>query len=100
MAHITGGGIPGNLPRIFNNKLTAVITEGSWPVPPVFDLIRKHGRVPDDDMRQTFNMGIGYVIVLGRRSARSAVSLLNDYGYSAFIIGSMERGGKERMRYV
>ena len=100
MAHITGGGIPGNLPRIFNNNLTAVITEGSWPVPPVFDLIRKHGRVPDDDMRQTFNMGIGYVIVLGRRSARSAVSLLNDYGYSAFIIGSMERGGKERIRYV
>ena len=100
MAHITGGGIPGNLQRIFNKKLTAVIIEGSWSVPPVFDLIRKYGRVPEADMRQTFNMGIGYVIVVRRRSARSAVSLLNDYGYSSFIIGSIEKGGKERIRYV
>jgi phosphoribosylformylglycinamidine cyclo-ligase len=100
MAHITGGGIPGNLPRIFNKRLTAVIQTGSWPVPPVFELIRKLGRVPLADMRKTFNMGIGYVIVIREKSSRSVVTLLNEYGYSAYLIGSIEKGGRERIRYV
>lgn len=100
MAHITGGGIPGNLPRIFTKKLTAVIHEGSWPVPPVFELIRKWGGVPDSDMKKTFNMGIGYVIVLGKKSAAPAIGLLNDAGYPAYLIGSIEKGGKEKIRYV
>jgi len=100
MAHITGGGIPGNLPRIFNKKLTAVIQGGSWPVPPVFELIRKLGRVPVEDMRKTFNMGVGYVIVVEGKSASSAVTLLNKYGYPAYLIGTIEKGGRERIRYV
>jgi phosphoribosylformylglycinamidine cyclo-ligase len=100
MAHITGGGIPGNLPRIFNKKLTAVIHEGSWPVPPVFELIRKWGGVPDADMKKTFNMGIGYVIVLGKKSVTSAIDLLTEAGYPAFLIGYIEKGGKEKIRYV
>ncbi len=100
MAHITGGGIPGNLPRIFNKKLTAVIQDGSWPVPPVFELIRKLGRVPVADMRKTFNMGVGYVIVVEGKSASSAVTLLNKYGYPAYLIGTIEKGGRERIRYV
>ncbi len=100
MAHITGGGIPGNLPRIFNKKLTAIIQDGSWPVPPVFELIRKLGRVPVADMRKTFNMGVGYVIVVEGKSASSAVTLLNKYGYPAYLIGTIEKGGRERIRYV
>jgi phosphoribosylformylglycinamidine cyclo-ligase len=100
MAHITGGGIPGNLPRIFNKKLTAVIHEGSWPVPLVFELIRKWGGVPDADMKKTFNMGIGYVIVLGKKSVTSAIDLLTEAGYPAFLIGYIEKGGKEKIRYV
>jgi phosphoribosylformylglycinamidine cyclo-ligase len=100
MAHITGGGIDGNLPRIFNKKLTAVIHMGSWPLPPVFELIRKLGRVPVADMRKTFNMGIGYVIVVRGKSSRSVVTLLKEYGYSAYLIGSIEKGGRERIRYV
>ena len=100
MAHITGGGIPGNLPRIFNKKLTAVIHEGSWPVPPVFELIRKWGGVPDADMKKTFNMGIGYVIVLGKKSVTPAIDLLAEAGYPAFLIGYIEKGGKEKIRYV
>jgi phosphoribosylformylglycinamidine cyclo-ligase len=100
MAHITGGGISGNLPRIFKKNLTAVIQTGSWPVPPVFELIRKIGRVPVADMRKTFNMGIGYVIVMRGSSSRSVIALLNEYGYSAYLIGSIEKGGRERIRYV
>ncbi len=100
MAHITGGGIPGNLPRVFNKKLTAVIHEGSWPVPPVFELIRKWGRVPDADMKKTFNMGIGYVIVLRNKSVTPAIDLLTEAGYPAYHIGYIEKGGKEKIRYV
>ncbi|MGO9377972.1 MAG: phosphoribosylformylglycinamidine cyclo-ligase [Dissulfurispiraceae bacterium] len=100
MAHITGGGIPGNLTRIFNKKLTAVIREGSWPVPTVFELIQKWGGVPETDMKKTFNMGIGYVIVLGRKSVTPAMDVLNEAGYPAYLIGFIEKGGKDKIRYV
>jgi phosphoribosylformylglycinamidine cyclo-ligase len=94
MAHITGGGIPGNLPRILPKYMRAVLQIGSWPVPPVFSLIRKLGNVPEDEMKKTFNMGIGYVVIVSTRAAGKAVSLLNQSGYPAFIIGQIERGRK------
>ncbi|HMK55133.1 MAG TPA: phosphoribosylformylglycinamidine cyclo-ligase [Dissulfurispiraceae bacterium] len=100
MAHITGGGIPGNLPRIFRGKFSAVIHEGSWPVPPVFSLIGELGGVPDPDMKRTFNMGIGYVIVLGKNKAVPAIDLLKKAGYPAYLIGFIEKGGNEKVRYV
>jgi phosphoribosylformylglycinamidine cyclo-ligase len=94
MAHITGGGIPGNLPRILPKGVHAKIKDGSWPVRQIFRIIKKTGNVPEEDMRKTFNMGIGYVMVVSRSSARDAVSLLKKLGYPAFIIGSIEKGGK------
>jgi phosphoribosylformylglycinamidine cyclo-ligase len=100
MAHITGGGIPGNLPRIFGKDMTAVLGKGSWPVPPVFEMIRKLGQAPEADMKKTFNMGIGYVILLRREEAASAMSVLKKLGYAANIIGHMEKGGKGNVRYV
>jgi len=100
MAHITGGGIPGNLPRIFSTKLSAVIKNGSWPVLPVFDLIREWGGVPDADMKKTFNMGIGYVILLKQNEVSPAIKLLKKAGYPAYLIGFIEKGGKEKVRYV
>jgi phosphoribosylformylglycinamidine cyclo-ligase len=100
MAHITGGGVPGNLPRIYGKDLTAVIDKGSWPVPSVFEMIRDLGNVPDTDMKKTFNMGIGYVIVLRQEKASSALSILKKLGYPAYLIGHMEQGGKGNVRYV
>jgi phosphoribosylformylglycinamidine cyclo-ligase len=94
MAHITGGGIPGNVPRVLPKGFCAVIQSGSWPVPEIFNLIRKMGNVPDDEMNRTFNMGIGYVMILSKRSAEKAVSMLNQAGYPAFVIGHIERGRK------
>jgi len=94
MAHITGGGIPGNLPRILPKGVHAKIKDGSWPVTQIFRIIKKMGNVPEEDMRKTFNMGIGYVMVVSRSSSRDAVSLLKKLGYPAFIIGSIEKGGK------
>ena len=94
MAHITGGGISGNLPRILPEGIYARIRTDSWPVPAVFLLIREMGNVPDDDMRKTFNMGIGYVIIVSGVEAEKAVALLKKSGYRAFVIGRTEKGGK------
>jgi phosphoribosylformylglycinamidine cyclo-ligase len=92
MAHITGGGIPGNLPRILPKNRRAVLRGGSWPVLPIFRFIQKLGNVPDAEMERTFNMGIGYVMIVSNRVAGKALSMLNQSGYPAFIIGHVERG--------
>ena len=71
MAHITGGGLPGNLPRVLPADCRAVVRRGSWRVPPVFRLIERLGRVPRAEMDRTFNTGIGFVLVVARaRAAR------------------------------
>jgi phosphoribosylformylglycinamidine cyclo-ligase len=94
MAHITGGGIPGNLPRILPEGIYADIKIGSWPVPKIFELIEKIGNIPEDEMKKTFNMGIGYIMIVSEGMAEEAVSLLNKSGYTAFIFGNIEKGGR------
>jgi len=101
MAHITGGGIAGNVPRVIKDGLTAVINEESWPVPPVFNLIKNIGNVPDADMKKTFNLGIGYVIIANKTYKDFIISALIDIGFDAYCIGTIEeKGGKEKIRYV
>jgi phosphoribosylformylglycinamidine cyclo-ligase len=63
-AHITGGGIPGNLPRVLPEGLAARLDRGAWRVPPIFEKIRRRGRVSDDEMWGTFNMGLGMILVV------------------------------------
>jgi phosphoribosylformylglycinamidine cyclo-ligase len=94
MAHITGGGIPGNLQRILPMGICANIKAVAWPVHPIFRLIKKMGNVPEEDMKKTFNMGIGYVMVISANKAKDTISILNKSGYSAFIIGNTEKGGR------
>jgi phosphoribosylformylglycinamidine cyclo-ligase len=98
MAHITGGGIPGNLPRVLPEGTAAHIRIGSWPVPPIFDLIGKRVNVSDEEMRRTFNMGIGYIMVVPEEKSGDAILLLNNTGHKAFIIGVIEKGGRD-VRY-
>ncbi len=93
MAHITGGGIPGNVPRILPKGMHAAVREGSWHEPPIFGLIKTMGNVPDEDMKKTFNMGIGYVIISSEDSADTAVSILRENGYEPYIIGKIRKGG-------
>jgi phosphoribosylformylglycinamidine cyclo-ligase len=92
MAHITGGGVPGNLPRMLPEGLKAVIREGSWPVQPVFELIQSHGPVAKEEMHRTFNMGLGFVMALSQAEAPRAVEVLNKEGYPSYIIGHIEKG--------
>ena len=94
MAHITGGGIPGNLPRILPDDIYADIKIGSWPIPPIFQIIEKTGNIADDEMKRTYNTGIGYIIIASKDTSGDAISLLHKAGYSAFIIGNAKQGGK------
>jgi phosphoribosylformylglycinamidine cyclo-ligase len=100
MAHITGGGLPGNVPRMLPSGVCATVFDQCWDVPPIFSLIQKLGKVPDDDMKKTFNMGIGYVIVVASKDADAALVLLNNSGYAATQIGFIEKRGKTRFLYV
>jgi phosphoribosylformylglycinamidine cyclo-ligase len=94
MAHITGGGIVGNLPRILSGKQMAIIYEDSWDCPDIFNIIKKIGNVPDNEMRRTFNLGIGYIIVVPKEDSELGIKILRENGYNAIRIGHIERGEK------
>ncbi len=99
MAHITGGGIPGNLPRVLPRGLGAEIRESSWRVPPVFEFIKKKGNISDNEMRRTFNMGIGFVFVLPEQAADDSLFALKKAGFEPYLIGRIKRD-IEGVRYV
>nr|WP_299238419.1 phosphoribosylformylglycinamidine cyclo-ligase [Sulfurihydrogenibium sp.] len=92
IAHITGGGIPGNLIRVIRPGLKAVIEEGSWEVLPIFKWIEKEGHVPKEDMYKTFNMGIGMILAIDKKDEKEAIQLLEDLGEKPYIIGYLEEG--------
>lgn len=92
MAHITGGGIVGNLIRIIPEGLKANIDRDSWPALPIFDFLRKSGGVADKDMFDAFNMGIGYILVLSERSVGQAESILSRQGQESYRIGRITKG--------
>jgi phosphoribosylformylglycinamidine cyclo-ligase len=92
LAHITGGGFFGNLPRVFPDNLDAVIEIGSWPVPPLFKLVSEKGPVPRDEMYRTFNMGIGMTMIVSQAESLGVLAKLESLGTRAWIIGSMAEG--------
>ncbi len=91
-AHITGGGIPGNLPRILPQGRRAWIDRRRWPVPPVFDLIQEIGRVSRDEMDRTFNNGLGMILIVGKRQLDGVTSMLKKMRERHFIIGEIQKG--------
>lgn len=92
MAHITGGGLIENLPRILPEGLEYKIDVNSWDIPPIFTLIQKLGEIADSEMHRTFNMGIGYVIVASQQEANSIMNTLSENGEKAWIIGKITTG--------
>lgn len=92
LAHITGGGFIDNIPRILPPKLDCVIRQGSWEVPPVFDLIQKGGKVEEREMHQVFNMGVGMVAIVGSDRADAALRLIKKGGHQAWLIGEIAAG--------
>ena len=89
LAHITGGGIPGNTARIIPNGLKAQVDYSSWQVPALFKLIQKLGNVPEEDMRQAFNLGIGLVVVVEAANKQEAINSLVALGEAPVEIGSI-----------
>ncbi|XAR54890.1 Phosphoribosylformylglycinamidine cyclo-ligase [Bertholletia excelsa] len=91
IAHITGGGFTDNIPRVFPEGLGAVIYKDSWAVPPVFKWIQEEGRIENSEMRRTFNMGIGMVLIVGQEAATRI--LADAHGqYTAYRIGEVVCG--------
>ncbi|OMH40101.1 phosphoribosylformylglycinamidine cyclo-ligase [Desulfurobacterium indicum] len=95
LAHITGGGIPGNLARILPNGTKAVIDKNTWEIPPIFRFIQEKGNVPEEEMFKTFNMGIGMCIIVSPEDTEKTVSTLEAQGERAFVIGKIEKGNKK-----
>src|SRR3989442_299576 len=88
LAHITGGGLPGNIPRVLPGGLGARVRRGSWEVPSLFRLIQKGGAVSDEEMFRTFNMGIGMVVVVAPEDLHEVEHSLERRGETSFVIGS------------
>jgi phosphoribosylformylglycinamidine cyclo-ligase len=91
-AHITGGGITDNTPRMLPAGLRARVRYGAWPVLPVFDLLREIGAMKLPDMLQTFNMGIGMILAVQARSEAKALATLRKNRERAYVIGQVEKG--------
>jgi len=99
MAHITGGGLPGNVNRALHEKVDAVIDCSAWEVPAVFRFLQSRGNIDEDEMWRVFNMGIGYVLIVRPTFAESVTRQLNKLGETALPIGEVVRGsGKVQLK--
>lgn len=95
VAHITGGGITDNLPRVLPRGLSAVVELGTWPVLPVFTHLQHIGNVPPDEMLRTFNMGIGMVLVVPAKKYKRVETLIEKYGEKSYLIGRIVKGDRK-----
>ena len=95
LAHVTGGGIPGNLPRCLPSGCRAVLSERTWKKPPIFEIIARQGRVQKSEMFSTFNMGLGMIAVAAPKDAGRALKLLKKQNAQAWEVGRIERGSGE-----
>ena len=96
IAHITGGGITGNLPRVIPKGCKAIINRGSWEVPPIFPFLQEKGGVPEDEMLRTFNNGIGMVLIVKSKEAEEILARLLSMGEKAFVIGEISKAEKDQ----
>ncbi|HEY0975070.1 MAG TPA: phosphoribosylformylglycinamidine cyclo-ligase [Solimonas sp.] len=99
MSHITGGGIPGNLPRCFPKGVGAVIDTQSWQQPAVFDWLQQAGNVDQDEMYRVFNCGIGFVAIVPRLQAAKALASLKKSGARPWVLGEIAKG-KQDVRFA
>jgi phosphoribosylformylglycinamidine cyclo-ligase len=95
MAHITGGGITENLPRILPKNVSAQIELGSWPVLPIFEHLRELGQVSDEEMMRTFNMGVGLIAAIPAEKFKKAKTLLDKAEEKFFVIGRIVKGDRK-----
>ncbi len=92
LAHITGGGLLENLPRVLPANTRAVIETGAWPRPAIFDWLQVQGQLREEEMLRTFNCGVGMVLCIAEEQAQPALALLRDQGETAWLLGNVEPG--------
>lgn len=97
IAHITGGGLVENIPRILPGDLTATLYKNSWNMPPLFHWLQKHGNVTDNEMHRVFNCGIGMILVVAPTHANEAIGILQRAGETAWKIGEIKSRGTDEM---
>jgi phosphoribosylformylglycinamidine cyclo-ligase len=98
LAHITGGGFVDNIPRVLPKKCDVIIRRGSWEMLPIFEIIRARGGVPEEELYQVFNMGIGMTVIVDAGKADAILKAIRTEGHSAWFIGDVTRGtGKARV---
>ena len=90
MAHITGGGLTGNVPRVLPAGMRAVLRQSEWTRPALFDWLQREGQVAEDEMHRVFNCGIGMVVVVHAQDADRAMARLRESGETVFRIGEIE----------
>jgi phosphoribosylformylglycinamidine cyclo-ligase len=95
MAHITGGGITENLPRVLPRGVGAVVELGTWPSMPIFEHLQQLGNLPQDEMMRTFNMGIGMVLVVPPKKFKKVQSILEKLGEKGYTIGRIVKGDRK-----
>ncbi len=95
ISHITGGGFYENMPRMLNEKVALNIDKNSYEIPAIFKLIQKEGNIPERDMYNTFNMGIGMAIIVSKAEQEKALEILRQAGEKAYKIGDVIEGNKE-----
>jgi phosphoribosylformylglycinamidine cyclo-ligase len=94
-AHITGGGFVDNIPRVLPKALDVVIKKGSWDMLPIFQIIAEKSGVPDDELYQVFNMGIGMVAIVSADKAPAILKMIQAQKHDAWIIGEVVKGKGE-----
>ena len=100
MSHITGGGLPGNVPRMLPENTVAEIEKSSWPDLPIFSFLRKESGLPDEELFPVFNMGIGFVICVPESAEKIAKEILEKNGETVYRIGQIVSGNKAEVRWV
>jgi phosphoribosylformylglycinamidine cyclo-ligase len=95
MAHITGGGLPGNLDRSLRESLDAVVDAGTWEIPEVFNVLGDAGNVPRDEMFRVFNMGVGMVVIADRQHADAIIGSARVAGIVGWVMGEVRPGSGE-----
>ena len=100
MSHITGGGLPGNVPRMLPENTVAEIEKSSWPDLPIFSFLRKESGLPDEELFPVFNMGIGFVICIPESAEKIAKEILEQNGETVYRIGQIVSGNKAEVRWV
>ncbi|MFW5993708.1 MAG: phosphoribosylformylglycinamidine cyclo-ligase [Halanaerobiaceae bacterium] len=100
MAHITGGGILENLPRILPDNLKAVIKNQSWEIPEVFKIIQEAGSIAEQEMYRTFNMGIGFILVVDASDQSGIIKLLDELEEEYYLIGEIVEGENSSLEFV